>query len=516
MTTLEQQLEASNARGKLALFIDLGSCFWQCWHSSANEEISAAHDRTMSMIRRIVGRGNADYVAICCDSPRSFRKEKYPDYKANRPEKDRAAIEQLRRTKETLRADGLLLWECDGYEADDIIATATHKAAVLGMRVLIVSSDKDLAQLSATSTTLYSPKADTVMDVATVRTKFGVEPEQLRDWLALVGDSSDNIRGVEGVGPKTAAGLLTLYGDIMGITRAWQANPQGFSKPAICKAFAEAVQSGALKAAVELVTLSTGAPIEFGELFEQREMQKLTEDTELTEELSSIGDEEEPEDMDRVLPPAGQSQPEPKSEPRAVHASELTIDGPRREETQQQAIVSAQPTSFELALQPGSIGAAYKLAKGLYESRLYSKFSNVEAIWAIIMRGREMGLTALAALDNFHMVEGKPAPSAHLIIARAKAHPDCEYFAFVGGDSTYAEYETKNRTSKAPTRHRYTIEDAKRAGLVKPPAPGKQEGQWLRRPAEMLRKTCAVQLARIEFPEAAQGLYCAEELEGAA
>jgi hypothetical protein len=130
-----------------------------------------------------------------------------------------------------------------------------------------------------------------------------------------------------------------------------------------------------------------------------------------------------------------------------------------------------------------------------------------------------MGMGALTALDSFHVIEGKPAPLAHLIVARAKAHPDCEYFRFVGGDDTYAEYQTKNRNNPSPTTLKFTIEQARISGLAPRdprkdrPSQGKDDrGNWEKRPSEMLRKTCAVQLARIEYPDAALGLYSAEEM----
>jgi len=171
--------------------------------------------------------------------------------------------------------------------------------------------------------------------------------------------------------------------------------------------------------------------------------------------------------------------------------------------------VVSRPTAiakFEDTLQPVSLEATWKLASTLHNSRLYQRFTNAQSIFAVILRGREMGLTALTALDMFHVVEGKPSPHAHLLISRARQHPDCEYFRYIGGDHTYAEYETKSRNNPEPTRLRYTIEEARRAGVVKPGS------NWEKRPNEMLRKTCAVQLARIEYPEALGGLYAIEEL----
>jgi hypothetical protein len=177
---------------------------------------------------------------------------------------------------------------------------------------------------------------------------------------------------------------------------------------------------------------------------------------------------------------------------------------------------------FELALEPISLGVAFKLGQQLYASRLYTRFLTPEAITAVIIRGREMGIPALTALDVFHVIEGKPAPHAHLIIAQAERHPDCEYFMLLHTDNERATYETKNRKHPKPIQHTYTIQDAIDAGLcraeIEPRTAGPKEkdarGQWDKRRAEMLRKTAGVQLVRIAYPSAAMGLYSVEELGG--
>jgi hypothetical protein len=250
-----------------------------------------------------------------------------------------------------------------------------------------------------------------------------------------------------------------------------------------------------LELARKLVTLREDAPINWQEIYQERTPERLTED-------EDMGDIDETDDI-------GESEDAPPAE--IVERTEE----PKREKQEALAVHSNGGTgvqAFEQGLQPGSLGAAYKLARGLYESRIYSRFPNAEAIWAIIIRGREMGLGALTALDTFHLVEGRPSPHAHLLVSRAKQHPDCEYFCFLGGDETYAEYETRNRRNPNPTRLKYTIEQAKKAELVRPTKSGKPSN-WQTRPAEMLRKTCAVQLARVEYPEALLGAYAVEELE---
>ena len=152
-----------------------------------------------------------------------------------------------------------------------------------------------------------------------------------------------------------------------------------------------------------------------------------------------------------------------------------------------------------------------KMSKALHNSRLYQRFATPEALWAVIIRGREMGMGALTALDNFHVIEGKPTPHAHLLISRAMEDPDCEYFMMTESTDTAAEYVTKHRRHPEPTRLRYTIDEAKAAGMLEV-KPGKKPGPWHTRPAEMLRKTCGVQLGRIVYPRAMQGLYAIEEL----
>jgi len=496
---------------KEALLIDHGSVYWAAWHSSVNDEVSTAHDRCVEHIRRLAGELRA--VAICCDSPRSIRREQHPEYKAQRPAKDHASLEQLQRTKATLRRDGFLIWEHEGHEADDVIASAVS-AAGDDCRITIASADKDLLQLVTPDgrVRVASTKTGDVLDAEGVRKKLGVYPALVRDWLALVGDKSDNIIGVPGVGPVKASELLNEFGSIETLLERLQTNAtHPLFKPAVSAALRDPANLRNLATAQRLVTLVDTLPIAFDEIFEEREAQPLgTAD-------AGFDDDETP------APAAPASEPPPAPAASPVSRTELVTTGntanhhgysERMAAENKVALAEAREAvrsntalvPYEQQLQPDSLTAAWKLSGALYESRLYHRFGTREAIFAVIIRGREMGLTALTSLDMFHVVEGKPSASAHLLISRAKQHPDCEYFRYVGGDLTYAEYETKSRQNPTPTRFRYTIEDAKRAGVVK------GGSNWEKRPAEMLRKTCAVQLARIEYPEALGGLYAQEEL----
>lgn len=140
----------------------------------------------------------------------------HPEYKSQRPPMPESLAGQLDGIGEYLRAAGIASWCRDGVEADDWIAAAARRAAVAGTRVVIASSDKDFMQLVSPEVGLLNPndKAERIWTEAEVVAKAGVRPEQIVDWLSLVGDSVDNIRGVPGVGPKTAADLLRQFGSV--------------------------------------------------------------------------------------------------------------------------------------------------------------------------------------------------------------------------------------------------------------------------------------------------------------
>lgn len=139
-----------------------------------------------------------------------------PGYKAQRPEMPADLAEQLDEILAYLGAAGIASYCQDGVEADDYIACIARRAAHEGVEVVIASSDKDFMQLVAPGIGLFNPndKSETVWTAQQVRVKSGVEPGQIVDWLALVGDSVDNIPGVPGVGPKTAAELLQQFGSV--------------------------------------------------------------------------------------------------------------------------------------------------------------------------------------------------------------------------------------------------------------------------------------------------------------
>lgn len=158
------------------------------------------------------------YLAVVFDAKGpTFRHQKYAEYKANRPpmpEDLRVQIPYIRTIVDCYRIPSL---ELQGYEADDIIATLVRQAREQGFNVTIVSGDKDLMQLVGEDVRMWDTQQDVVYDRDAVKKKFGVFPEQLVDMFALTGDSSDNVPGVQGVGPKTAAKLINDFGNLEAI-----------------------------------------------------------------------------------------------------------------------------------------------------------------------------------------------------------------------------------------------------------------------------------------------------------
>ncbi|HKJ51986.1 MAG TPA: DNA polymerase I [Gammaproteobacteria bacterium] len=171
-----------------------------------------------NMLRKLIKDEQPDRIAVVFDAKgKTFRNDIYPEYKANRPPMPEDLREQIEPLHEIIRAQGLPLICVEGVEADDIIGTMSHQAVEQGYRVLISTGDKDLAQLVNDEVTLINTMNNELLDKDGVVKKFNVRPDQIIDYLALMGDSSDNIPGVPKVGPKTAAKWIEEYGSLQGV-----------------------------------------------------------------------------------------------------------------------------------------------------------------------------------------------------------------------------------------------------------------------------------------------------------
>jgi DNA polymerase I len=205
----------------------------------------------INMLKRLLKDYAAARVVVVFDPKgKTKRHEVYAEYKANRAQMPDELGQQIEPLHKLIRALGLPLVVVPGVEADDVIGTLAKQAEQQGSRVIISTGDKDLAQLVNESITLVNTMNDKVMDIDGVKEKFGVLPSQIIDYLALVGDSSDNIPGVNKVGPKTAVKWLTQYDSVAGIVEHADE-----IKGKVGEYLREAIASGALALSQQLVTL---------------------------------------------------------------------------------------------------------------------------------------------------------------------------------------------------------------------------------------------------------------------
>ncbi|SKA47205.1 DNA polymerase I [Photobacterium toruni] len=202
------------------ILIDGSSYLYRAYHAAPNftnsdGEPTGAIYGVVNMLRSMLRQFSTDRIAVIFDAKgKTFRDEIYPEYKANRPPMPDDLRGQIEPLHAVIKAMGLPLIAISGVEADDVIGTLATQASKQGMPVLISTGDKDMAQLVDQHVTLINTMTDVVMDAAGVEEKFGIGPELIIDYLALMGDKVDNIPGVPGVGEKTAKALLQGIGGL--------------------------------------------------------------------------------------------------------------------------------------------------------------------------------------------------------------------------------------------------------------------------------------------------------------
>ena len=175
----------------------------------------------VAILRRLLKEREPRYLAVAFDTRGPvFRHQMYAQYKANRPPMPEDLAPQIPYIRQVVSAHRILTLEQDDQEADDLIASVCTSMVAQGYRVVIVSGDKDLLQLVSDRVTLWDPMNDRVMDEAAVTMKYGLPPAMLLDYFALTGDSSDNIPGVSGIGPKSALKLISEHGTLEAIYQA--------------------------------------------------------------------------------------------------------------------------------------------------------------------------------------------------------------------------------------------------------------------------------------------------------
>ncbi|HXC52712.1 MAG TPA: DNA polymerase I [Candidatus Limnocylindrales bacterium] len=244
-----------------------------------------------TMLEKLIRERRPTLMGACFDiAKKTFRRELYPDYKANRVAPDEALAVQIPYVRRLINALEIPVLDCDGYEADDILATIAKSYEADDYDVILVTGDKDLMQCVTARTLLMDPVRDLVINRELVREKFGVEPEAVPDVLGLMGDSSDNIPGVKGIGPKTASALIAHFGSIeemlarsaeieklplRGAASIRKKIEEGADMARLCRKLAEVCIDVPIKVTPEGLRLGKLATDALGELAEELEMQRL-------------------------------------------------------------------------------------------------------------------------------------------------------------------------------------------------------------------------------------------------
>ena len=205
---------------KTLLLVDGSSYLYRAFHAlpdlrNARDEPTGAIYGVLNMLRRLAADYKPDYLACVFDAKgKTFRDDWYPEYKANRAPMPEDLVRQIEPLHQAVAALGWPLLMINGVEADDVIGTLARQAAEVGMRCVVSTGDKDLTQLVNEHVTLINTMNNERLDEAGVEAKFGVPPRLILDYLTLVGDSVDNVPGVDKVGPKTALKWLSQYGSL--------------------------------------------------------------------------------------------------------------------------------------------------------------------------------------------------------------------------------------------------------------------------------------------------------------
>ncbi len=484
---------------KSIALVDVSYLFALCWHGQARD--AQPGDCAQATLDRVAAvRESVEHCIVCLDSPPYNRRELLETYKAHREKPSDAEVSQKRWVLDRLEKDGYNIARAKGYEADDVIATLANAYSAWCDDIRIVSSDKDVAACVTDRVRMYVPavgdRPAEIRGPAEVRAKFGVAPADMPLWLALVDDSSDGVPGVPGIGPKKAAGIVNDCKSLTGIADALAVGDSDGKPSAMWKSLADHWDQ--LGNSLKLVTLATDAPVDAVALLEKRDAQPL----------AVVKDED---DDDVPISPPPRHTPAPPAPVRELKPAEPMVE----KQDPSTAIVKSEAAKTDVErygavtqdLQPQDLRAVRVMATWIHNSRLYGKFPSVDAVCAIIMRGRELGIGALTALDAMHCVEGKPTASAQLIQSLVMQHPRCEYLVPIESTSAKAVCEIKLKGAP-PFRAEYTLEEAKQAGLIRP------RSGWEKFPADMCWKMAMVRACRRVLPGAILGMYAVEEMGG--
>lgn len=541
--------------------VDISYLFKKRYHTWDKAEHMGAAKATLRDLDNL--RHGVAHLILCRDAPPYKRKELFAGYKAKRTAPEPEEIANRKFLYEEIKRLGFNCAWCEGYEADDVIATLAKQYSEWCNDVRIVGTDKDMAQCINDQVTQYIPpvgKVDWVVrDVAAVKEKWGVPPELMVLYQALVGDDSDSIPGVKGIGPVAAKKLANAHPNLVKLANAWS-DDCASGKPS-AQSMLLAANWDQVVLSFKLATLDTNVPLDTEALliprmpdpepvrqnvmdisldgyvgnatpphpstvaaadandalfqsakqvYEARFATSTNDNNDAAPESATaakddalIEQEYERERADNeeheARPPAPAKAPAPATtQALAKKASAL------QRANEQWGLVDTN-------LQPLDLTAAYTVSAWLLESELYQQYKTTAQIFAVIVRGKELGLGMTTALAGHHILGGKPVASADLLRALVERDPTFEYMYPAEMSATSVTWVAKRKNNPGPTSFTYTIEDAIQAGLCGAGNYG-EKSNWKKRPQDMLNKTAGSKLARLLWPAATLGLYCPEEM----
>ncbi len=261
---------------KKFLLVDAHALIYRAYYAipnltDANGQLVNAVYGFSKMVLGAISYFEPEYAAVCFDHPKpTFRHKKFDGYKAQRAKMPDDLIPQIQLVKDVVNALNIPKFEIEGFEADDLIGTVNHLVENLDQQLLtvIVTGDQDSFQLVDNDTHIWMPargkqRGDIEYDAALVEKKLGIKPLQVIDLKALMGDTSDNIPGVKGVGPKTAAALIQKFGSVEEVYHFLDQNPQGdeLIKGALLQKLLLGKDSAFLSK--DLATIECQAPVDF-------------------------------------------------------------------------------------------------------------------------------------------------------------------------------------------------------------------------------------------------------------
>ena len=255
--------EAMKDTRKTLYIVDAHAYLFRAYHAlpplttKAGEPVGALFGFAR-MLQSLQSAKNPDYIAVCFDTPeKTFRHEKFEDYKGTRPDIDQDLISQLELAEDMVKALGLPTAKAPGFEADDLLATLARRGVKQGLHVILVTGDKDAFQLVDDDIQVWNEAKQKLFDAEAVFEKMQVRPDQIVDYLTIVGDASDNVPGVPGIGAKGAAKLLGEFGTLDKITKAAHKGHASI-KPKATQSLIDSEKSAAQSK--ELVILHEAAP----------------------------------------------------------------------------------------------------------------------------------------------------------------------------------------------------------------------------------------------------------------